>query len=145
MHAARAGVLPTPSSSSSGANDLLTLHVGEDLARELQTKQLGRPLCLGAVVKEMVKSRELIDKKDFLSRKDSIYKNGWGLTVPSLGQVLGWGLRQLGVTGDSSGDQLARGSFVVLENVEVSNGSLFLVGFQLSSRHARSPTKRRRC
>lgn len=92
---------------------------GEDLARALQTREWGRPLALGSVIGDAVERKELVPLREFLSQKNSVYARGWG--VPSLGGVVGWGLRQLGLAGGgaSAEDRLVVGEWVVLGNVEV--------------------------
>ena len=54
------------------------------------------PLALGTVVKESLNSREWIDDKEFRSSVESVVrKPGWGLRVPGVGEVLGWGFRMI--------------------------------------------------
>lgn len=56
----------------------------------------------------------------FLEARESLYvKHRY--RVPSLGEVVGWGLRQLGVLGgeESGEDRLVTGNFVIVANVEV--------------------------
>jgi charged multivesicular body protein 7 len=117
VNAARAGKLPSQGATS----DLLTIRTGSDLARELQSKQWGRPMALGAVVRDAVAKKELIPASDFLKSKTSIYHKSWIITP---WQVLEWGLRQVGLMGGggsvASNDAVAVGNFVIVENVEVS-------------------------
>jgi charged multivesicular body protein 7 len=77
--------------------------------------EYGRPLALGAVLQDAVQSGALIELRTFLDKKESLYKKRW---VPSVGEVVGWGLRQLGVIGGGD-DRLVKGNFVVVANVEV--------------------------
>ena len=113
--AASHGVIP--SSLSSAAPDLLTIHTNEELSRALQTPQFGRPLALGAVVADAVAKREWIPTAEFRSAKGSIYKQGWGL---SPWRILSWGLKQLGIVGeDGAGHKVAMGEFVIMANLEV--------------------------
>lgn len=94
------------------------LHSSDDLARELQTPEFGRPLALGAVIEDAVRKKELIPLKDFLDSKQSIYAKSW---IPTPWEVVSWGLRQLGVIGgESAEDRLVTADFVIKANVEVS-------------------------
>ncbi|KAI7343476.1 hypothetical protein KC354_g15633 [Hortaea werneckii] len=103
--AANAGLIP--SSSASSQHDHFVLQTGEELARALQTQELGRPLALGSVIDEAVRKKELIPWKEFLEAKESIYAKHW---LPTPWQVMSWGLRQLGVIGgESSEDKLVQG------------------------------------
>ncbi|KAF8849139.1 hypothetical protein BDZ45DRAFT_753099 [Acephala macrosclerotiorum] len=115
--AAKAGVLPDGSHFS--------ISFSEDLLRSLETKELGRPLSLGTVVREVVaggkggKGKWWMEK-EFEEREESVYTKGWGLIpriqVPGPGDVVRWGLRQMGL-GDNE-DRLVNGRVVVLENLE---------------------------
>ncbi|KAI6846444.1 hypothetical protein KC332_g3743 [Hortaea werneckii] len=114
--AANAGLIP--SSSASSQHDHFVLQTGEELARALQTQELGRPLALESVIDEAVRRKELIPVKEFLEAKESIYAKHW---LPTPWQVMSWGLRQLGVIGgDSSEDKLVRGEFVIMDNLEAT-------------------------
>lgn len=57
-------------------------------------------------------------EKEFLAKEDSVYTRGWGINVqiPGPGDVVRWGLRQLGIGGNE--DRLVTGKVVVLENLE---------------------------
>ncbi|RMZ18441.1 hypothetical protein D0862_00257 [Hortaea werneckii] len=114
--AANAGLIP--SSAASSQHDHFVLQTGEELARALQTQELGRPLALGSVIDEAVRKKELIPLKEFLEAKESIYAKHW---LPTPWQVMSWGLRQLGVIGgDSSEDKLVKGEFVIMANLEAT-------------------------
>jgi charged multivesicular body protein 7 len=92
--------------------------VGQELLRALETKEWGMPLALGAVVQDAVNKKEMIPVKEFVDSEESVYaKKGWGVRIPGVGEVVGWGLRQLGLIGEG-GDKLINGKFVVLENLE---------------------------
>lgn len=115
--ACRAGVLPAP---AGGHNDRLVIRTSEELARALETDDLGRPLALGAVLQDALQRKELVPLQEFLSAKKSVYAKNW---VPTPWQVVSWGLRQLGVAGgETAEDKLAVGNFVVMANVEVCLG-----------------------
>ena len=85
--------------------------------RSLQTQEYGRPLALGAVIEDAARRKEIIQLREFLDAKKSVYARSW---VPTPWQVLSWGLRVLGVTsGDGVEDKLVKGDFVIMANVEV--------------------------
>ncbi|EKD21682.1 uncharacterized protein L3040_004904 [Drepanopeziza brunnea f. sp. 'multigermtubi'] len=111
-HAALAGHAPSP--------DHLSITISPDLVHALETREWGRPSALGTVVREGIKSRQWIDYREFLEREESVYKSSWGLNiggyVPSVGDVVGWGLRQLGWTGGE--EKVRNGRVVLLSNVE---------------------------
>ncbi|KAE8450435.1 hypothetical protein EG329_006510 [Mollisiaceae sp. DMI_Dod_QoI] len=117
--AAKAGVLPN--------GDHFSITFDEELLRNLETKEWGRPLSLGTVVREAVAGGKANGKeghgkwwmeKEFLEKEDSVYTRSWGLNiqVPGPGDVVRWGLRQLGIGGTE--DRLVTGRVVVLENLE---------------------------
>jgi charged multivesicular body protein 7 len=83
--------------------------------RDLESKEWGRPLALGAVVQESIQRREIIPVAQFQDAKESIYRNPWSLNPLNL---VGWGLRQLGLVGASNNPKLVSGKFVVVQNLE---------------------------
>jgi charged multivesicular body protein 7 len=89
--------------------------------------EYGTPLALSAVLHDAIQGGALVDLRTFLERKESLYKKRW---VPSVGEVVGWGLRQLGVMGNGE-DKLVKGNFVVVGNVEVGHAAV------LNSRYER--------
>ena len=107
--AAHAGILPS--------NDALILSLDEPLFRDLETKEWGRPLALGTVVSEAIQKKEWMGLKNFVEARESIYRSRWA--IPSLGEILGWGLRQLGLGFGGSG-KLSTGRFVVIGNLEAA-------------------------
>ncbi|TDZ14721.1 Uncharacterized protein Cob_v012351 [Colletotrichum orbiculare MAFF 240422] len=109
--------------SQVSAPNLLVVNVDESLARSLESKQFGRPLALGTVVREAVGEKDLYPLKDFLAAKDSIYAKTWS-QVPW--NVMSWAAGQLGFGGRSTSgeDKLPRGQFVVIKNVETTAKSL---------------------
>ncbi|KAK7510977.1 Snf7-domain-containing protein [Phyllosticta citriasiana] len=117
IDATRAGLIP----SQTGANNLLTLGTGDQLLRELSTKEWGQPLALAAVIQDAVARKELIPLKDFMTAKTSIYSWNWG-SIPW--SVLSWGLHQLGVLGNGSPDRLVSGEFVVMANLEAAANAI---------------------
>ena len=68
-------------------------------------------------MQDAVDRGELIPLAEFLAAKKSVYHKSW---VPSPWQVVSWGLKQLGVGGSGSSDQLSVGDFVVMANVEAA-------------------------
>jgi charged multivesicular body protein 7 len=105
--AAIAGVLPS----------LLTLSISPSLLQDLETKEWGRPLSLGTVVKEAEARREWMTLAEFEGRQESIYARSWP-KIPGPLQVLGWGLRQIGLLGDDA--KLVSGTLVLVENLEAA-------------------------
>ncbi|KAM0323520.1 hypothetical protein ACHAQA_008801 [Verticillium albo-atrum] len=103
----------------------LLLSVDDALPAQLQSRQFGRPLALGTVVREALHEGDLVPVADFLSRKESVYAKsaGWG-TVPW--SVASWAARQLGFgAGAPTGeDTMPKGSYVVLPNVERAGGAV---------------------
>jgi charged multivesicular body protein 7 len=96
------------------SSDLLSISINEELLRQMETKEWGRPLALGTVVQEGIQRKDIIPAKEFEESKESIYHNPWSLNPLNL---LGWGLRQLGFAGTSN-PKLLTGRFVVLQNLE---------------------------
>ncbi|KAG4439761.1 hypothetical protein IFR05_004783, partial [Cadophora sp. M221] len=80
-HATLAGHMP----SSSASPDLLSISISNDLVLALESREWGRPSALGTVVREGIKSRQWIDVGEFEAAKESIYKKGWTIPVPSVG------------------------------------------------------------
>ncbi|RDW80826.1 Snf7 family protein-like protein [Coleophoma crateriformis] len=110
--ATRAGHVPSQGST----NDLLVLTVDEGLLRALETKQWGRPLALGTVIREAIGKREMMPLQEFMTATESIYQKSWNIRPWG---IISWGLRQLGVVGGLSGeDALPTGRLVILANVE---------------------------
>ncbi|KAF6829884.1 snf7 family protein [Colletotrichum musicola] len=109
--------------SQVSAPSLLVVNVDEQLVRSLESKQFGRPLALGTVVREAVDDKDLYPLKDFLSAKESIYAKTWSQVPWS---VVSWAAGQLGFGGRSTmgEDKLPTGRFVVLKNVETTAKSL---------------------
>lgn len=111
--AAKAGLIP----SQSGSHDRFTLRTGEELAKALQTSELGRPLALGSVLEDALSRKELVPLQEFLDAKHSIYAKS---RIPTPWQVMQWSLKQLGViAGEAAEDRLVTGNFVIMANVEV--------------------------
>ncbi|XXG95109.1 E3 ubiquitin-protein ligase rad18 [Hypoxylon texense] len=109
--AALAGYVPSKSTTRSH----LTLDLDNDsLLRSLETKQFGRPLALGTVLQDALANGEMMPLQQFLKARESIYHRSWG-SLPWA--VMSWGLRQVGIGGP--GDNLPKGQFVVLHNLEV--------------------------
>ncbi len=95
---------------------MLVLSVDEDLLRALSTKEWGRPLALGTVVRNAIEKKEMMPLSNFMSATQSIYKRSWGISPWS---ILSWGLKQAGLTGGTSGeDKVPVAKLVILANVE---------------------------
>jgi charged multivesicular body protein 7 len=110
--ALREGYVPGRDSTS----ELLVLRVNENLLRELETKDWGRPLALGAVVREGLAKKDMIPLELFLNAKESIYHTSWAIKP---WQIVTWGLRHLGlVSGQYGEDSLPVGNLVVMSIVE---------------------------
>jgi len=123
--AARSGVLPS--------NDSLILSLDSHLYQELETKEWGRPLSLGTVVSDAVQKREMLVLKEFLESKESIYRSRW--RVPGIGEILGWGLKQLGL--GFGGGRIDTGRLVLLSNLEAAGKS-----FEARTKEQRSRVER---
>lgn len=128
-HASLAGAFP--------AQSLLTLSISPSLLQSLESKQWGRPLALGAVVQEGIATKQLVPEKEFMASQQSIYANPWNLNPLNL---LGWGLKQLGLIG-TVGNTLPRGQvrLVVLANLEEAAKA-----FDMRTRGARGKGKAER-
>ncbi|KAI2773953.1 Snf7-domain-containing protein [Daldinia loculata] len=101
--------------SKSATHNHLTLDLESDaLLRSLESKQFGRPLALGTVLQEALASGEMMPLQQFLKAKESIYYRSWSSLPWS---IVSWGLRQAGIGGP--GDNLPKGQFVILHNLEV--------------------------
>ncbi|WYZ45089.1 hypothetical protein EsH8_VIII_000405 [Colletotrichum jinshuiense] len=110
--------------SQVSAPNLLVVNVDEQLVRSLESKQFGRPLALGTVVREAVGEKDLYPLNEFLNAKDSIYAGKTWSQVPW--SVVSWAAGQLGFGGHSTSgeDKLPQGRFVVIKNVETTAKSL---------------------
>lgn len=104
-----------PSSPDSDSHDLLTLHVNDALKCELETEDGSRPVGLGWVVTEGLKSKAMMPLKDFLLARESVYSRDWS-EMPW--RILEWGLEKVGLVA-WNGEKVAFGEFVILGNVEV--------------------------
>ncbi|KAM7214301.1 vacuolar-sorting protein SNF7 [Rhypophila decipiens] len=107
---ARSGLAPSPRGAKPS---LLVLNCDEQLLRALESKQYGRPLALGAVVREALAQKDLMPLQDFLQARDSIYHRPW-----SVWNLASWTMKQLGVSDILRSDKLPSGQFVVVANVE---------------------------
>jgi charged multivesicular body protein 7 len=68
------------------------------------------------VVNDALARREWMACKEFLEMRESLYYKGWGIRIPTPGEVLYWGLRQLGLSFGEG--KMPTGTVVVLENLE---------------------------
>lgn len=136
----RAGLAPTSAGSSSTPNHVI-LSADESLLRALESKQYGRPLALGAVIREAAQQRDLIPLQDFLKSQQSIYYRSWS-SIPW--NVASWGFKQLGLTGAftfGSNDRLPGGQFVVIANLEAASHAVVENTAPLTSRFERTFSK----
>lgn len=109
--------------------------------RALESKQYGRPLALGAVIREAMQQKDLIPLHDFMTSKESIYHTSWA-SIPWA--VAAWGFRQLGLTGAftfGSDDRLPGGQFVIIANLKDGSKSLLEQTSALTSRFERTFSK----
>lgn len=98
------------------AGDLLILNVNEDLLRALETKEWGRPLALGTVVRDAIAKKEMMPVQEFLATRESVYHKSW---IIKPWDIVSWGLKQLGLAGGEDGeDRLPVGRLVILSNIE---------------------------
>lgn len=68
-------------------------------------------------MQDAVEKGDLIPLDHFLQSQKSVYAKSW---IPSPWQVMGWGLKQVGLSSlFGSSDKLSVGNFVVMANVEV--------------------------
>ncbi|KAF9881611.1 snf7 family protein [Colletotrichum karsti] len=126
--------------SQVSAPNLLVVNVDEQLVRSLESKQFGRPLALGTVVREAVNDKDLYPLKEFLAAKDSIYAKTWSQVPWS---VVSWAAGQLGFGGKSTSgeDKLPKGQFVVIKNVETTAKGLAEKVSSADARFDRTYTK----
>lgn len=98
------------------------LKVDEELLRALETKEWGRPLALGTVVRDAMLTKDLIPLQEFLNSKERINRKTWSITPWN---IVSWGLRQLGLAGGQYGeDTLPVGKLAILSNIELASKKL---------------------
>ncbi|KAK0714807.1 Snf7-domain-containing protein [Lasiosphaeris hirsuta] len=112
----RSGLAPSPRGATPS---LLVLNSNEQLLRALETKQYGRPLAVGTVVREALAAKDLVPLSEFLNAKESIYHRPW-----SVWGLAAWTMKQLGVADYLRSEKLPVGEFVVVANAE-EVGKLF--------------------
>ncbi|KAL2875572.1 hypothetical protein SGCOL_009189 [Colletotrichum sp. CLE4] len=127
--------------SQLSAPNLLVVNVDEQLVRSLESKQFGRPLALGTVVREAVADKDLYPLNEFTKAKESIYAGKTWAQVPW--SVVSWAAGQLFGAGKltSGEDTVPKGQFVVLRNVETTAKSLAEKVTAADSRFDRTYTK----
>ena len=87
-------------------------------------------MALGTAIQDAVGKKDLIQLKEFLDAKQSVYAKSW---IPAPWQIVSWTLRQLGVIGEgSTEDKLVAADFVVMANVEVSTQAALMLYFSLT-------------
>jgi charged multivesicular body protein 7 len=103
------------------ADHSFLLHPDEAFLTGLSSPQYGRPLGLGAVIDEGIRSGQVVLTKEFLDSQRSIYSKRW---APSPWTVLQWGLRQVGFAGLTGSYEAAGGkalkstTFALVEALE---------------------------
>ncbi|KAL9059561.1 MAG: hypothetical protein Q9162_001066 [Coniocarpon cinnabarinum] len=140
--ACRAGLTPAPTDPVSGEKQACTLVIktGEELARQLEGKDLGQPLALGAVLNEATINGYLIPLRSFLESKERLVppasiRRSWipSISIPTPYDVARWVFSQIGIL-SSRTTQLPNGEFVALKNLEeASNLVLRRAGDQAST------------
>ncbi|PSR90605.1 Snf7-domain-containing protein [Coniella lustricola] len=119
----------------------VVLSADESLLRALESKQYGRPLALGTVIREAAQKQDLIPLQAFLSARNSIYYKSWA-SIPW--NIAAWGFEQLGLTGAftfGSDDHLPGGQFVIVVNLELAAMAVLEHGSALTSRFERTFSK----
>ncbi|KAK1827630.1 hypothetical protein QBC39DRAFT_375434 [Podospora conica] len=127
------GLAPSPRAA---APSLVVLHCSDQLLRELETKQYGRPLALGVVVHEALAAKDLVPLPAFLASKETIYHRPW-----SLWSVASWAARQTGIADYLRSTALPKGDFVVVPAVEDLAKSFPLSDLHHASRFERTFSK----
>ncbi|KAI0293055.1 hypothetical protein BC826DRAFT_396972 [Russula brevipes] len=77
--------------------DRLILHVDQSLLESLRYGGVGKPLCLGTVITELVNSRAAVPLQRFLSMPQSVHDPGWlpyRVAAFVIGKPLQWALHQ---------------------------------------------------
>ncbi|KAK2774909.1 hypothetical protein FQN53_003385 [Emmonsiellopsis sp. PD_33] len=142
-HAALAGVIHSSSSSASGRHghseedtacnksDLLVLRVNNALIAELETAEWGRPVALGTVVDEAIRSNTMIPLETFHTSVTSPFITSWIRlpSPPTLSQVMGWSMKQLrGFISDADGSgRLQARNLVLVDNLKAVAKSILAV------------------
>ncbi|KAK2753140.1 hypothetical protein FQN54_007965 [Arachnomyces sp. PD_36] len=106
-NAARAGHIPSSllgggsagQSNKQGTghkNSLLVLTTSDGLVRELESPEWGRPVALGCVVDEAIRTKTMIPLQTYLTSPDNIFRKRW-VELPALtpSNVVNWSFRQL--------------------------------------------------
>ncbi|POS80694.1 hypothetical protein DHEL01_v200891 [Diaporthe helianthi] len=137
----RAGLLTPSRSGSSPTPNHVVLQADESLLRALESKRYGRPLALGAVIREATQEKDLVPIQDFLKAKESIYYRPWS-SIPWI--VASWGFRYMGLPGAlvfGGDEKLPGGQFVVVANVEAASKAVLEQTAGLTSRFERTFSK----
>lgn len=119
----------------------MILSADESLLRALESKQYGRPLALGAVLRDAAQQGDIIPLQDFLKSQQSIYYKSWS-SIPW--NVASWSFKQLGLTGAftfGGNDRLPGGQFVVIANLEAASKAVVENTAPLTSRFERTFSK----
>jgi charged multivesicular body protein 7 len=70
------------------------------------------------VVNDALARKEWLALKEYLEMRESLYYKGWGVRIPGVGEVVYWGLRQLGLTFGEG--KMPTGRVIVVENLETA-------------------------
>ncbi|KAI0273300.1 Snf7-domain-containing protein [Gloeopeniophorella convolvens] len=115
--------------------DALVLHAEHSLQDCLRYEGVGKPLCLGTVITELITSRSAIPLQQFMNASQSIYDPGWlpyRIAAFVIGKPLWWSLQQLNLVGtddesDSERWKRVKGDYVLVGIVERAAEALLAV------------------
>ncbi|KAL4931943.1 putative vacuolar sorting protein SNF7 family protein [Aspergillus undulatus] len=111
------------------ANHLI-LNVGEELLKDLESPELGRPVALGSVVEDAMWKRTVVPVQLYKSSAASLRRPQWGLidtTALSPWNVMTWGLKQIRdvvVGSGSEGPKLHSQELVLVKNLQEAGEKL---------------------
>ncbi|KAL4787995.1 Snf7-domain-containing protein [Aspergillus varians] len=113
-----------PTSTHRRKANHLSLKVDEELLRDLESPEWGRPVALGAVFEDAVWNRSMVPLQLYKASAASLRKPHWGLidtTALSPWNVMTWGLKQIrGVVigSGSNGPRLQSQELVLVGNLQ---------------------------
>ncbi|KAH9998081.1 Snf7-domain-containing protein [Russula compacta] len=108
------------------APDRFILHADQSLLEALRYEGVGKPLCLGTVITELVDSRTAVPLQQFLSMSQPIHDPGWlpyRVAAFVVGKPVQWALHQLNLIGSDDESDAERwnhikGDYVLVGVVE---------------------------
>ncbi|KAB8077037.1 Snf7-domain-containing protein [Aspergillus leporis] len=123
------GQAVTPSKGATRKSDHLVLRADKSLLRDLEIREWGQPVALGAVFEEAMRNRLMVPLQVYKSDPACLQKPQWRLINPGVlnpWNVMSWGLKQLkGVVGvDESSPGLQAQEFVLVENLKEAAGGI---------------------